>query len=173
MKESIDHAVKEVINNLSSFDMFSLSLSKARTAMLCIDAFIQALQFHEVIEEMKMIIPAWKIESAKESQTCHDTWNNPRHHSLDSHGSPRMRHPSREIKQAHMTKIKTSTTKTKLQVYTVVEDSESEEIIDLLGTSTQSNVQSGELSFPNEAKMDLEEPQDSFIEDDLSPIHPI
>ena len=96
VKELINHAVKEVTNDLRSFDMFSLSLSKAKMEMPRIDASIQALQFHEVIKEMKMIIPAWKIESTKECQTCHDTWNNPRHHSPDGHAGPRMCHPSRE-----------------------------------------------------------------------------
>ena len=136
VRDSFDQAVKEVVNDLPSFDVFSLSLSKAKMEMPRMDASIQALQFHEVIEEMKMIVPAWKIERAKECQKCHDTWNKPCHHGLHRHTSPRVRHPIREMKQAHMTKIKTSTIKTKPKFYTVVEDSESEEMIDLLGSPT-------------------------------------
>ena len=171
VKKSIDRAVKEIMDNLRSIDIFSLSLSKARMEMPRIDASKQVLQFHEVIEEMKMINPTCGAKSFKKCRMCCDTKNNTRHHNFGSHEGRKMCHPSREIKQAHTTKIKASTIKTKPQVHTVVEDSESEEIIDLLGSSTQSHIQSGNLSFPVETKMDLEEPQDSFIEDDLSPIH--
>ena len=97
MKESINQAVKEVVNDLRSFDMFSLSFSKARMEMPHIDASIHVFQFHEVIEEMKIINPTCEVGSVKERQMWCDVKNNPRHHKLDGHKSRKMHHSSREI----------------------------------------------------------------------------